>query len=201
MILFLIALIILITIHETAHLIASKLCKCKVITFSLGFGKYVLKIKTKNTIYKITPFLVGGYCELEGELDFSNSPTAFMNLRYYKKFLIAVSGCLINIIVGLIMYFISLKINNYALWYIGIFNIIAGIGNLIPFPGLDGSYPILVWLEKFIGKKRSIPILKKIITFSTRLFIVLNIIVLPWFLMKGLPMINQLFKNYWEILK
>jgi len=197
----LIALIILITVHELSHLIASKLCKCKVMVFSLGFGKYGLKIKTKNTTYKITPFLVGGYCELEGEFELSNSPTAFMNLRYYKKFLIAIAGCLANIILGLILYYISLKINNYSLWYIGVLNITAGISNLIPVPGLDGSYPILVLLEKLIGKKRSIPILKKIITFFTWLFTVLTIIVLPWFLMKGLPLINEISKYYWGIIK
>jgi len=199
--LFLISLIALICIHETAHLITAKLCKCKVIKYSLGFGKFGFEIKINKTIYKITPFLLGGYCELEGELDFSKSPTAFMNLRYYKKLLIAISGCLVNIIFGILMCLLSLKINNYYLWYIGFFNLLAGMSNLIPVPGLDGSYPILVLLEKFIGKKKSIIILKKLITIFIRIFTILNIIILPWFIIRGIPMINNLFQLYWSSIR
>ena len=60
-ILFIFSLLIIVIIHEFAHLIVAKLCKCGVLKYSVGFGKPVLfSKKIKGTIYQITPWIIGG---------------------------------------------------------------------------------------------------------------------------------------------
>ena len=52
---FLIALGILVTIHELGHFLAAKACGVKVLRFSLGFGPVLFKKKCKdNTLINNT---------------------------------------------------------------------------------------------------------------------------------------------------
>jgi len=187
--LFLIALIPTIIVHELAHFLMCKRVKCGTDYVNIGFGKPIFSFYYKNTRYNFTPILLGGYVKLEGEMEISNSPTAFVNLKYYKKLLIAIAGCITNIILGLILLFLGTTINNYTLYFIGFFNILVGIGNLLPIPGLDGSYPILFLLEKLMPKEKAISILN-IIKWTLKIILFLNIILLPWFIIKGVPALN-----------
>lgn len=197
-ILFLISLILTICPHELSHLFVSKWVKCGTDCVNIGFGKPLFSLYYKNTRYNFTPILLGGYVKLEGEMEISDSPTAFINLKYSKKVLIAIAGCMTNIILGILLICLGKIILNYILYYIGFFNILAGIGNLLPLPGLDGSYPILVLLEKIIPKEKAIPILNKIIKWFVRIFMFLNIVFLPWFLIKGITLLNFVINAYYR---
>jgi len=200
MILFLTALLITITIHELAHFVASKLVKCEAEVVSIGFGKPIYSFYRGNTRYNISPILLGGYVKLEGELEQSDSPTAFMNLTYTKKIIITLAGCFVNLLFGFGWLYLGSWLNNYMIFYVGFFNIITGLGNLLPIPGLDGSYPIMVWLEKLIGKEKSTIILKKVVTIIVRVLLIINALLLPWFLIKGVPLLKQLIILYWEMI-
>jgi hypothetical protein len=63
---------------------------------------------------------------------------------------------------------------------------------------LDGSYPILILLEKIIPKEKAIPILNKIIKWFVRILIFLNIICLPWFLIKGIVILNSVANVFFK---
>lgn len=177
---FFLFLIITIFLHELAHLIAAKLCKCKVEVFSIGFGKPILfSKKFKDTIYQFTPWIIGGYCKLKDELICSRSKYSFTNLPYYKKVIITLAGCAINIVTGLISVFLGALINNYDLMYFGILSALLGATNLIPFPALDGSYIVLVWLEKLYGKRKGYDLMNKLCQFGFKVLIILNILSVP----------------------
>jgi membrane-associated protease RseP (regulator of RpoE activity) len=197
-ILFIGTLIFTIIIHEMAHFLTCKLVKCGTDCVNIGFGKPIYSFYWKNTRYNFTPILLGGYVKLEGEMEISNSPTAFVNLKYHKKVLIAIAGCVINILLGILLVYLGKLIENYVLFYIGFFNIMVGLGNLLPLPGLDGSYPILILLEKIIPKEKAIPILNKIIKWFVRILMILNIIILPWFLIKGIVLLDLVAKIYYQ---
>jgi RIP metalloprotease RseP len=62
-----IALSILIIVHEFGHFIIARLVNVKVITFSLGFGKKLLSWKKGETEYAISAMPLGGYVKLLGE--------------------------------------------------------------------------------------------------------------------------------------
>lgn len=183
MILFLLNLIIIIIIHETAHLIAAKKVGCGIEIYSIGFGAPIFKKKIGKTIYQITPILIGGYCKMEGETKYSKSPSAFCNLRYRDKVAMIFAGCYANIISGSIAILLTMiGIKNYALFYFGYMSILLGITNLIPFPALDGAYPYLVWLEKIYGKKQGYKIINILTKIGFTILIILNILFLPYLL-------------------
>jgi len=175
------ALIITIFLHELGHLFMAKLCGCKVEVFSLGFWKPVLWWrKIKGTIYQITPWLLGGYCQLKDELSASKDKDSFSNLPYRKKVLISVAGCAINVILGAIFIPLGLMWAHYSFYFFGFLNLTLGIINMIPFPALDGSYLYLVWLEKFYGKKKGYVLMNKLCKIGFISIMVLNVLSIPY---------------------
>lgn len=174
---FLLSLIPIIFFHELAHLITAKLVGCGVETFSIGFGKPLFKKKIGETTYQITPWLFGGYCNVEGETSSSDSLSAFSNLRYRNKVLMITAGCAVNIITGLIVIGLEkIGLYYYPLHLFGYLSFWLGVTNLIPFPALDGSYSILVWLEKFMGKEKGYELMGKIVGVGFVILMTLNIV-------------------------
>jgi len=186
--LFLICLLICIFLHELGHLITAKLVKCKVEVFSIGFGKELFSFKYKGAKYRIALLPIGGYNKLQHELDYCKNKYALPNLPYTKKLLVLIAGCAMNIIIGLIAYFVGLKIVNYNLFYFGYISTILGITNLLPIPALDGSYLILFLLEKIIPKKYALQLIRFLVTWGFIILMTLNIMFLPYLIkliMKG----------------
>lgn len=174
--LFILSLIIIIFFHEMGHLISAKMVGCGVEKFSIGFGKPWFSIKLGGTVYQIAPWLFGGYCALEGETAGSKSPSAFSNLKYRNKVIMITAGCVVNIVMGLIALAIErFYVQSYPLYTFGQLSLWLGITNLIPFPALDGSYPILVWLEKFMGKEKGYELMGKIVGVGFVILMILNI--------------------------
>jgi len=179
-ILFLVSLLICIFTHELAHLIVAKKCGCGVDIFSIGFGKPIYRKEYKGTIYQITPLLLGGYCKLHDELTASADTTAFPNLPYHKKLYISLAGVVINMLIGLIFFLIGKSIHNYTLFYFGYLSFVLGATNALPIPALDGSYPILVWLEKFYGKERGYELMSIICKVGFIFLMALQVACIPY---------------------
>lgn len=178
--LFLISLLICIILHELGHLIAAKLVKCEVEVFSIGMGKELFSFKYKETKYRLALFPVGGYNKLKDELNYSEDPHAFTNLRYRDKMFIISAGCLINMITGVIACYFGLKYLYQPLFFFGWLSLALGISNFLPIPALDGSYPFLVWLEKFMGKKKGYELMGKICRVGFIILMALNIACIPF---------------------
>jgi len=172
--------IIIIGVHELAHLFAAKVVGCSVSVFSIGFGRPFYSFYIGNTRYNIAPILLGGYCELKGENELSPDKDAFCNLTYRKKFFLISAGCICNIIMGVIPYLLGLKWGIFWLYYFGYLSIGLGASNLCPVPCLDGSYLIFVWIEKLFGKEKGNYLLNKIMKTGFVVLIVLNILTGLW---------------------
>jgi membrane-associated protease RseP (regulator of RpoE activity) len=176
---FWICLIFIVGIHEFGHLIVAKLYGCKVEIFSIGFGKPLLKKKIGDTVYQIAIFPLGGFCKLKGEFRYGRSRYSFVNKPYRAKLFISLAGCYMNIMTGYFAIKIAQNIYVPYLGYFGILSIFLAIGNLIPFPALDGSYPFLVWLEKKYGKKKGYKLMEMICKIGFVLLIALNFAAIP----------------------
>jgi regulator of sigma E protease len=180
-ILFLVSLFFCILVHELAHLIVAKSVGCPVLVFSIGFGKPIYSFEWKETRYNISPLLLGGYCKLKGETDTSNEKDDFINLPYGKKFLIAMAGVTVNVLIGIVAMLIGKSLHNYYLIYAGYLSFILGIGNALPLaPCLDGGY--VVYLPLFIkiwGDKKGLEIFSKACAISFKILMVLNILCIP----------------------
>ena len=63
----LLGLSFLVTIHELGHFLVAKWNNVKVNTFSLGFGKKLLRFRHGETEYCISAIPFGGYVAMSGE--------------------------------------------------------------------------------------------------------------------------------------
>lgn len=63
------ALMLMIVIHESGHYLAGKLLGFKIDEFSIGFGPAIFQRKNKKTgeIFSVRPIPIGGFCAFHGE--------------------------------------------------------------------------------------------------------------------------------------
>ena len=97
----LIALSFLVFIHELGHFIVAKWNKVKVNTFSIGFGKKLLRFQKGETEYCISLIPFGGYVAMEGEnpdSPESDDPRGFAKKSVGARAAIAFAGPFVNIV-------------------------------------------------------------------------------------------------------
>lgn len=179
---FLISLFIIIILHELSHFVVAKLCNCNISVVSIGFGKPIYSFEYKETRYNITPWLLGGYCKLSGELEISPHLNDFCNLPYLKKVFVALAEIATNIITGSICLALGKLYLNFSLYYFGYLSLWLGITNGIPIiPCLDGGYVFYIpILTKIYGRERGFQIFAKINQISFKILMALNIVCIPY---------------------
>lgn len=100
---FIVVLGITITIHEFGHFAMAKLLKIRVLIFSIGFGPRLFGFTRGGTEYRLSPFPLGGYVKMAGETydsDREGAPDEFLSHPKWHRFLVAVSGPLMNILLA-----------------------------------------------------------------------------------------------------
>ena len=96
----------LIFIHEGGHFLIAKLCKVKVNEFAIGFGPTIWKRQGKETKYALRLIPLGGFVSMEGEEEASDAEGSFSKASIPKRIAIVVAGATVNIIFGLVIYFV-----------------------------------------------------------------------------------------------
>lgn len=96
----------LIFIHEGGHFLAARRCKVKVDAFSIGFGPKIWKKQGKETLYSIGIIPFGGYCQMRGEDKKVDEEGSFSNATVYQRIFICLAGPVVNIVFGVIVYFV-----------------------------------------------------------------------------------------------
>lgn len=119
----LLALMVMIVVHELGHYTAGKLLGFKIDEFSIGFGPKIFKKKNKKTgeLFSIRPFPVGGFCAFHGEdadgalLDEDGNqikdangnivkdPDAFNNQKPWKRLIVLFSGAFMNFLSAILI--------------------------------------------------------------------------------------------------
>lgn len=84
----------------------------KVLDFSLGFGKELWSKKKNETKYSIRLIPLGGFVRMLGEENEVEDEMAFNKAPVWKRFLIVLAGPVINIVFGLILFWILASIYN-----------------------------------------------------------------------------------------
>jgi regulator of sigma E protease len=111
---FIIALGILIFVHELGHFIVAKLFGVGVEKFSLGFGPRVVGIRRGETEYLISAFPLGGYVKMIGETDESelseeDRRRSFTGKSPLQRMAIVAAGPLFNILFAWLVYVVILS--------------------------------------------------------------------------------------------
>ena len=100
----------LIFIHEGGHFLVAKLCNVKVNEFAIGFGPTIWSKQGKETKYAIRLIPLGGFVSMEGEDEESEHERSYSNASIPKRVAIVAAGAVVNIIFGLIVYFVLVAV-------------------------------------------------------------------------------------------
>ena len=100
----------LIFVHELGHFLFAKAFGVKVLTFSLGFGPKVLKLRGRETEYCISLLPLGGYVKMleSSKTDVvlpEDRKRTFESLPVFKRIVIVLAGPVMNLLFPVLLYF------------------------------------------------------------------------------------------------
>ncbi|MBD1389347.1 sigma E protease regulator RseP [Neiella sp. HB171785] len=111
LIFFVVALGVLITFHELGHFWVARRCGVKVLRFSVGFGKPLLKRYGKTgTEYVVAAIPLGGYVKMlderVDEVPAEEAHLAFNNKTVWQRIAIVAAGPLANLLLAVVAYWL-----------------------------------------------------------------------------------------------
>ena len=106
---YLIAFVVLISvitiIHESGHFFAARICRVKVLDFSIGMGPSILQKQDKHqTNYNIRILPIGGFVQMLGEGENSAEKDSFQSKPYHQRLFIVLAGPMANFILAFIIF-------------------------------------------------------------------------------------------------
>ncbi|MDP3269441.1 MAG: RIP metalloprotease RseP [Legionella sp.] len=117
---FLLALLLLVSVHEYGHFQVARWCGVKVLRFSFGFGTVLASWHDKKgTEYAWSLFPLGGYVkmldETEGDVDEREKHLAFNNKSVWQRIAIVLAGPLFNFLFAFFALWLVLVIGMHSL--------------------------------------------------------------------------------------
>ena len=115
---FLLLVGVLVVIHELGHFAAAKLLDVKVLRFSFGYGRPLVRVKLGETEYQIAAFPLGGYVRIlgiEGEdkpdpvgklAHRSDAGRSFASRPLWQRLVIVFAGPAANLVLPVVIYFV-----------------------------------------------------------------------------------------------
>ncbi len=107
---FIVALGVLIVVHEYGHYLAARLCRVKVLRFSVGFGRPMLSWRrgADRTEWVIAAIPLGGYVKMaderEGPVEPEDLGRAFNRQSVWKRLFIVAAGPVFNFMFAVVVY-------------------------------------------------------------------------------------------------
>ena len=109
---FVVAIGVLVTIHEFGHFWVARKMGVKVLRFSVGFGKplWLKKAGKDQTEYVIAAIPLGGYVKMlderEAEVDAADLDRAFNRKSVWRRFAIVIAGPVFNFLFAILAYYL-----------------------------------------------------------------------------------------------
>jgi regulator of sigma E protease len=116
---FLLLVGVLVVIHELGHFAAAKLLDVKVLRFSLGYGRPLVRVKLRETEYQLAAFPIGGYVRIlgiEGDERPADRPPdrfgrgdagrSFASRPLWQRLVIVFAGPAANLVLPVVIYFV-----------------------------------------------------------------------------------------------
>lgn len=103
---FIVALSVLVLVHEFGHYFAAKFTGVRVEEFGLGLPPMIWGKKIGKTIWSLNWLPIGGFCKLEGESpeEDKKSSTSFMYKNPWQKGLIVLGGVIMNLVLAVVIF-------------------------------------------------------------------------------------------------
>jgi membrane-associated protease RseP (regulator of RpoE activity) len=102
------ALVLMIVLHEFGHFVMAKLAGMKVSEFFVGFGPRLWAVTRGETTYGIKALPLGGYCRIIGmtsaeEVAPADEPRAYRNQPTWRRLSVVSAGSLVHFLVAFLM--------------------------------------------------------------------------------------------------
>lgn len=109
LIIFVVALSILVLVHELGHFLAAKKVGIKVEEFGLGLPPRIVGKKIGETVFSLNWLPIGGFCKLYGEDPTSDEAKANKNRTFIskspgQKALVVLGGVAMNLLLALVIF-------------------------------------------------------------------------------------------------
>jgi regulator of sigma E protease len=107
---FVVALGVLIVVHEFGHYLVARLCGVKVLRFSVGFGRplFVVRRGPDKTEWVLSLVPFGGYVKMlderEAPVEAADLPRAFNRKSVWRRFAIVTAGPAFNFLFAILVY-------------------------------------------------------------------------------------------------
>lgn len=106
---FLVAIVVLVTVHEFGHFYVARRCGVHVLRFSIGFGKILFSWRDRQgTEFAVAAIPLGGYVKMlderEGEVPEHQLHRAFTRKSVWQRMAIVVAGPAANFILALLLF-------------------------------------------------------------------------------------------------
>jgi membrane-associated protease RseP (regulator of RpoE activity) len=103
-----VAIIVMVMIHELGHLLAAKRGGMKVTQYFVGFGPRLWSIRRGETEYGVRAIPAGGFVKIPGmtnleEVDPEDEPRAYRNRPFPDRLLVAVAGSAMHFIMAFLL--------------------------------------------------------------------------------------------------
>ena len=110
-VIFIVALSILVLVHEWGHFMAAKINGVKVEEFGLGLPPRIIGKKIKGTIYSLNWLPIGGFCNLYGEnpngskkINLEKRKQSFEYKKPWQKLMIVLGGVIMNLVLAVVIF-------------------------------------------------------------------------------------------------
>ncbi len=102
---FIVALGVIVFVHELGHYLVAKAFGVRVLTFSLGFGRRLWGFQRGGTEYRVSWVPLGGYVNFAGQdpAERSTDPQEYQNRPRWQRVLILLAGPLMNVVLSLVL--------------------------------------------------------------------------------------------------
>lgn len=112
-----IAIGILIVLHEAGHFLVARWSGMSVSKFSVGFGPPLAKFEAGGTVYQIGAIPLGGFVQIDGMSPHDGTdpkaPTSYRNRPFHQRFATILAGPVANYLIGFLLLVSFFAIYNY----------------------------------------------------------------------------------------
>ncbi|HCJ01615.1 MAG TPA: hypothetical protein DHV31_01855 [Clostridiales bacterium] len=112
-----VALMVMILVHESGHYLIGKALKFKINEFSIGFGPKLFSHRNKKNgeLFAIRLIPLGGFCAFEGEDSDSTTEGSFNSQKPWKRILVLLAGVTFNFFSAVIILTVLFSTYGYTL--------------------------------------------------------------------------------------
>lgn len=108
LLLFIVALVLIVVLHELGHYLTAKWSRMKVTEFFLGFGPRLWSHRFGETVYGIKPILIGAYVKIPGmsnleEVDPADEERTYRQKPFHRRILVASAGSIMHYVIAFVL--------------------------------------------------------------------------------------------------